>query len=46
MTDNDKTNEYIASIQSQVMSIINSIKSEVGSDIEVEVEVRESESDE
>lgn len=44
--NDENTQEYIRSIQEQVMSIINGIKEEVGIDTPVEIEVREVDIDE
>jgi len=38
--------EYIKSIQEQVMTILNNIKEEVGVDTPIEIEVREVSTDE
>lgn len=41
MTEDNKQEEYIKTIQEQVMNILSGIKEEMGVDMPIEVEVRE-----
>lgn len=43
--EQERINEYLKSIQDQVLAIINGVKEEAGIDTPLEIEVREIESD-